>query len=71
MDAVDGAAPRNSPEVRLVDGPSPLSGRLQIRHLGEWHSVCTNSRKYVHFSFKFPGRVCLKRHIRPNGKNAS
>lgn len=47
MDATDGAAPRRSPDVRLVDGPSPLTGRLQVRHLGEWHSVCTNSRKYV------------------------
>ena len=57
MDASDGVAPRNLPDVRLVDGPSPLSGRLQIRHLGEWHSVCTNSRKYVRFfrSFKWQG----------------
>lgn len=47
MDATDGAAPRRSPDVRLVDGPSPLTGRLQVRHLGEWHSICTNSRKYV------------------------
>lgn len=31
--------------VRLVDGPSPLAGRLQLHHKGKWRSVCTNSRK--------------------------
>ena len=40
-------------DVRLVDGPSPLSGRLQIYHAGHWRSVCTNSRKSVPFSFFF------------------
>ena len=38
-------------DVRLVDGPSPLSGRLQIYHAGHWRSVCTNSRKSVPFFF--------------------
>lgn len=33
--------------ARLVDGPSPLAGRLQLFHEGKWRSVCTNSRKYV------------------------
>lgn len=33
------------PDVRLVDGPSILAGRLQIKHNDEWRSVCTNSRK--------------------------
>ncbi|XP_058792901.1 protein bark beetle isoform X2 [Phymastichus coffea] len=33
--------------VRLVDGPSPLEGRLQILHKGEWRSVCTNSRNWT------------------------
>lgn len=31
--------------ARLVDGPSPLAGRLQLFHQGKWRSVCTNSRK--------------------------
>lgn len=31
--------------ARLVDGPSPLQGRLQIYYKGSWRSVCTNSRK--------------------------
>ena len=33
--------------IRLVDGPSPLEGRIQLLHQGEWRSVCTNSRKYA------------------------
>lgn len=39
-----------NPEVfgaRLVDGSSPLAGRLQIFYENKWRSVCTNSRKYV------------------------
>lgn len=35
--------------ARLVDGPSPLAGRLQIYHEGKWRSVCTNSRKYDYY----------------------
>lgn len=47
MDAVEQGAvkPMSMPEVRLVDGPTPTSGRLQIYHAGHWRSVCTNSRK--------------------------
>lgn len=37
-----------SPSIRLVDGPSPLTGRLQIFYRKVWRSVCTNSRKYVY-----------------------
>lgn len=33
------------PDLRLVDGPSILAGRVQLLHKGEWRSVCTNSRK--------------------------
>lgn len=33
--------------VRLVDGPTPLSGRLQILHHDTWRSVCTNSRNWT------------------------
>lgn len=31
--------------ARLVDGPSPLAGRLQLYQQGKWRSVCTNSKK--------------------------
>ncbi|KAJ8673362.1 hypothetical protein QAD02_004624 [Eretmocerus hayati] len=34
-------------QIRLVDGPSPLEGRLQIFHKEEWRSVCTNSRNWT------------------------
>lgn len=40
--------PRIEPQeagARLVDGPSPVAGRLQLFHQGKWRSVCTNSRK--------------------------
>ncbi|VEN48816.1 unnamed protein product [Callosobruchus maculatus] len=37
----------NFPDIRLVDGPTILSGRLQIRHHGVWRSVCTNSRNWT------------------------
>ncbi|CAD7079360.1 unnamed protein product [Hermetia illucens] len=33
--------------ARLVDGPSPLQGRLQIYYKGSWRSVCTNSRNWT------------------------
>ena len=31
--------------IRLVDGPTPLEGRLEIFHKSSWRSVCTNSKK--------------------------
>ena len=40
--------PSGQPEprsIRLVDGPTPFEGRLQLLHRGEWRAVCTNSRK--------------------------
>ncbi|XP_055547714.1 protein bark beetle isoform X2 [Wyeomyia smithii] len=33
--------------ARLVDGPSPLAGRLQILTNGKWRSVCTNSKNWT------------------------
>ncbi|XP_037882246.1 protein bark beetle isoform X1 [Glossina fuscipes] len=33
--------------VRLVDGPTPIKGRLQIFHKGNWRAVCTNSRNWT------------------------
>ncbi|XP_054741886.1 protein bark beetle isoform X1 [Anastrepha obliqua] len=33
--------------ARLVDGPTPLEGRLQIYHKGTWRDVCTNSRNWT------------------------
>ncbi|XP_041988464.1 protein bark beetle isoform X2 [Aricia agestis] len=35
------------PNIRLVDGPSILSGRVQLLHKGQWRSVCTNSRNWT------------------------
>ncbi|KAL9707408.1 hypothetical protein quinque_010926 [Culex quinquefasciatus] len=33
--------------ARLVDGPSPLAGRLQLLNRGKWRSVCTNSKNWT------------------------
>ncbi|XP_035780255.1 protein bark beetle-like isoform X1 [Anopheles albimanus] len=33
--------------VRLVDGPSPLAGRLQLLNRGKWRSVCSNSKNWT------------------------
>nr|KAF7437889.1 hypothetical protein H0235_000280 [Vespula pensylvanica] len=42
------STPVESPAiVRLVDGPSPLEGRLQLFHQDQWRSVCTNSRNWT------------------------
>lgn len=35
------------PDIRLVDGPSILVGRVQLLHRGQWRSVCTNSRNWT------------------------
>ncbi|XP_061730021.1 protein bark beetle isoform X1 [Cydia pomonella] len=35
------------PDIRLVDGPSILAGRVQLLHRGQWRSVCTNSRNWT------------------------
>ncbi|KAK9870173.1 hypothetical protein WA026_006263 [Henosepilachna vigintioctopunctata] len=39
--------PFTYPEIRLVDGPTILAGRLQLKHNGQWRSVCTNSRNWT------------------------
>lgn len=39
------------PLLRLVDGPSVLSGRLQVLHSGLWRDVCSNTRKSVLYLF--------------------
>ncbi|XP_055386247.1 protein bark beetle [Condylostylus longicornis] len=33
--------------ARLVDGPSPLQGRLQVYYKGRWRSVCSNSKNWT------------------------
>lgn len=38
---------RGDPSIRLMEGPTPLIGRLQVYHRSQWRSVCTNSRKYA------------------------
>ncbi|XP_047509687.1 protein bark beetle isoform X2 [Pieris napi] len=40
-------SPKAFPDIRLVDGPSILSGRVQLLHRGQWRSVCTNSRNWT------------------------
>ncbi|KAF0300654.1 Protein bark beetle [Amphibalanus amphitrite] len=36
-----------APSLRLVDGPTPWQGRVQILHKDHWRSVCTNSRNWT------------------------
>ncbi|KAF3420744.1 hypothetical protein E2986_14161 [Frieseomelitta varia] len=39
--------PVESPlSIRLVDGPTPFEGRLELLHRGDWRAVCTNSRNH-------------------------
>ncbi|KAJ4447016.1 hypothetical protein ANN_09004 [Periplaneta americana] len=45
--AVEPKASLTLPQLRLVDGPSILAGRLQIFHNSQWRSVCTNSRNWT------------------------
>ncbi|XP_075153568.1 C-type lectin domain-containing protein bark beetle isoform X2 [Haematobia irritans] len=33
--------------IRLVDGPTPLEGRLEVYHKNAWRPVCTNSRNWT------------------------
>lgn len=33
-----------SSNIRLVDGPSILAGRLQLFYKGAWRSVCTSTQ---------------------------
>ncbi|XP_054002830.1 protein bark beetle [Hylaeus anthracinus] len=40
--------PIESPlSIRLVDGPTPFEGRLELFHRNEWRAVCTNSRNWT------------------------
>ncbi|XP_076766657.1 C-type lectin domain-containing protein bark beetle [Xylocopa sonorina] len=40
--------PVESPlSIRLVDGPTPLEGRLELFHRNQWRAVCTNSRNWT------------------------
>ncbi|XP_043526927.1 protein bark beetle [Frieseomelitta varia] len=40
--------PVESPlSIRLVDGPTPFEGRLELLHRGDWRAVCTNSRNWT------------------------
>lgn len=33
-----------STNIRLVDGPSVLAGRLQLFYKGAWRSICTSTQ---------------------------
>ncbi|KAF7287908.1 hypothetical protein GWI33_000255 [Rhynchophorus ferrugineus] len=35
------------PDIRLVDGPTIIAGRLQVKVNEKWRSVCTNSRNWT------------------------
>ncbi|XP_048517043.1 protein bark beetle isoform X2 [Dendroctonus ponderosae] len=35
------------PDIRLVDGPTILAGRLQMKINGKWRSVCSNSKNWT------------------------
>ncbi|XP_069940275.1 protein bark beetle isoform X3 [Cherax quadricarinatus] len=41
------SVPLPQPSLRLVDGPTPLQGRLQIFYKNKWRSICTNSRNWT------------------------
>ncbi|XP_055636056.1 protein bark beetle isoform X2 [Toxorhynchites rutilus septentrionalis] len=43
----DAASDPREVGARLVDGPSPLAGRLQLLSKGKWRSVCTNSKNWT------------------------
>ncbi|XP_059476974.1 protein bark beetle isoform X2 [Neocloeon triangulifer] len=45
--AEDVVRPLPRAPLRLVDGPSPLAGRLQVLHNQKWRSLCTNSRNWT------------------------
>ncbi|XP_034949444.1 protein bark beetle isoform X2 [Chelonus insularis] len=40
------------PSIRLVDGPTPLEGRVQLYHNGVWRAVCTNSRNWTRADYE-------------------
>lgn len=42
-DADDGLSSSSS-NIRLVDGPSVIAGRLQLFYKGAWRSVCTSTQ---------------------------
>lgn len=44
VEDVDDGLSRSSLNIRLVDGPSVLSGRLQLFYKGAWRSVCTSTQ---------------------------
>ncbi|CAG5108295.1 Similar to bark: Protein bark beetle (Drosophila melanogaster) [Cotesia congregata] len=45
-----------SRSIRLVDGPTPLEGRVQLFHKGSWRSVCTNSRNWTRADYEIACR---------------
>ncbi|XP_069990075.1 protein bark beetle isoform X2 [Penaeus vannamei] len=41
------AGPLRETGLRLVDGPTPLQGRLQMYYKDKWRSICSNSRNWT------------------------
>jgi len=44
VDNSDDSVNQFSSNIRLVDGPSIIAGRLQLYYKGAWRSVCTSTQ---------------------------
>jgi len=44
VEDTDDVPNQSSSNIRLVDGPSILAGRLQLFYKGAWRSVCTSTQ---------------------------
>jgi len=44
VEDIDDGLNLSSSNIRLIDGPSILSGRLQLFYKGAWRSVCTSTQ---------------------------
>ncbi|PVD36016.1 hypothetical protein C0Q70_02986 [Pomacea canaliculata] len=65
--------PRAENDVRLVDGPNPYEGRLEVFKGGVWLSVCNSNGAVLYNSNSYgqaPGEI-LKKRINCYGQEAS
>lgn len=44
VEDTDDGLSQSSSNIRLVDGPSVLAGRLQLFYKGAWRSICTSTQ---------------------------